>query len=1078
MSTLDLFEGYDWDAPRETLPRELILASAGSGKTFHISSAIIALLARGERADAIFASTFTRKAAGEILDRVLLRLAAAALSGRDAAELARHTRMQAATAGPHFWMDVLERVVRELHRINIGTLDAFFVRTAGSFMHELGMPAHWTIADEPTGDWIRSLALEDVLRTTDADELLEMVRSISRTAAGRSVHEQLLRQVRTLMQAHYALRPDVTDHWSAFDRIAAGADAVQREAADIAARIAAVPVPLTAKGTPNKNWEGGLEKLERAVRTSDWETLLSSTLTERALAGDLFGKLPVPPSLTTALESACGIARADLARRLAARSHALRRLAALFAEAAERRRVELGAYEFDDITRMLGGTDAPGTRDDMYYRLDARARHILLDEFQDTSVPQWEALEPLADELMSGHAHERVAVIVADPKQSIYGWRGGAPDLVTMLRAKYVLGGTSLTTSWRSSHVVLDFVNDVFGALEDNAVWGNDELACTVAADWKRHFERHTPAKDLAGHVHVSVGPPEEERGEQRPRLARHAARHVHQLCQVMPGRTIAVLTRTNAAVARMMLELKNLGVHASEEGGNPLTDAAPVASLLALLRMVDHPGSSLVRYHVAKTPVGTVCGYTDHTDEAGARRLAAELRRRLVEDGYGRVLGTLAQELMQHSDRRERRRLGQLVELAHRYEPRATLRPSDFVHFVQRERVEDPTAADVRVMTVHQAKGLEFDVVVLPQLDTDLVDMRGSPLLAFRTAPGARITRAFPYVKKALRPLFEDMPELHRAADDAFRNELRDGLSALYVAVTRAKHALHIIVKPDGDKGPGNAKTGARLVREVVAPGMPAVEDAVLYESGDPLWHAASRATAETAPPAPAARPLEVRLRQAGARTRALPRRSPSELEGNARIDVANLLRVSGTAASRRGTIAHAWLERLDAHHGLPDDAELARIARRIDADVADADIAALAAQVRTWVTAPDVAAVLAAGDDTATTVEREVPFLLREGDTVVEGFIDRLVLTRAGGRVVAADVIDFKTDELDAAAIDARVEHYRPQLAAYRRAVSVMYGLAPDVVSARLVFLHSGRVVPLKRSRARRAARVKQAS
>ena len=61
-----------------SLPRDLVLASAGSGKTFRISSEIIALLARGEAPDEIFASTFTRKAAGEILDRVLVRLAAAA----------------------------------------------------------------------------------------------------------------------------------------------------------------------------------------------------------------------------------------------------------------------------------------------------------------------------------------------------------------------------------------------------------------------------------------------------------------------------------------------------------------------------------------------------------------------------------------------------------------------------------------------------------------------------------------------------------------------------------------------------------------------------------------------------------------------------------------------------------------------------------------------------------------------------------------------------------------------------------------------------------------------------------------
>ena len=73
---------------RVTQVRELILASAGSGKTFRISSRIIGLLARGEAVASIFASTFTRKAAGEILDRVLLRLAEAATSPSAARALA------------------------------------------------------------------------------------------------------------------------------------------------------------------------------------------------------------------------------------------------------------------------------------------------------------------------------------------------------------------------------------------------------------------------------------------------------------------------------------------------------------------------------------------------------------------------------------------------------------------------------------------------------------------------------------------------------------------------------------------------------------------------------------------------------------------------------------------------------------------------------------------------------------------------------------------------------------------------------------------------------------------------------
>src|SRR5690606_25525447 len=123
------------------LPRELVLASAGTGKTFHISSRIIGLLASGVAPDAIFASTFTRAAAGEILDRVLQRLARAALDSAAAAQLNRDAALEGSTQ-PEFtaadWLRLLARVVKHLHRLNISTLDSFFVRTATTFADDVG----------------------------------------------------------------------------------------------------------------------------------------------------------------------------------------------------------------------------------------------------------------------------------------------------------------------------------------------------------------------------------------------------------------------------------------------------------------------------------------------------------------------------------------------------------------------------------------------------------------------------------------------------------------------------------------------------------------------------------------------------------------------------------------------------------------------------------------------------------------------------------------------------------------------------------------------------------------------------
>jgi ATP-dependent exoDNAse (exonuclease V) beta subunit len=92
---------------------------------------------------------------------------------------------------------------------------------------------------------------------------------------------------------------------------------------------------------------------------------------------------------------------------------------------------------------------------------------------------------------------------------------------------------------------------------------------------------------------------------------------------------------------------------------------------------------------------------------------------------------------------------------------------------------------------------------------------------------------------------------------------------------------------------------------------------------------------------------------------------------------------------------------------------------------------------------------------------VRNEFPFAYREGDCLMTGSIDRLVRLYAGDQLVAADVIDFKTDVIESRGpktLDAKTEYYRPQIDAYRRAVAAMTGLAPERIGARLLFVNPG--------------------
>ncbi len=118
----------------------MIRASAGTGKTYQLSNRYLQLAADGQPAEQLLASTFARKAAGEILARVLIRLAEAATDETKRKELARAIDRPLAASECRV---LLAGLVGELHRLRIGTLDSFFVQLAGYFTLELGLPGGW-----------------------------------------------------------------------------------------------------------------------------------------------------------------------------------------------------------------------------------------------------------------------------------------------------------------------------------------------------------------------------------------------------------------------------------------------------------------------------------------------------------------------------------------------------------------------------------------------------------------------------------------------------------------------------------------------------------------------------------------------------------------------------------------------------------------------------------------------------------------------------------------------------------------------------------------------------------------------
>jgi ATP-dependent helicase/nuclease subunit A len=807
-----------------------IRASAGSGKTFQLTNRLLALFLQGTPIEQIVAATFTRKAAGEILERVLGRLAAAAASKKSAKELGDQVGVERLT--PERIHGLLAELTRQLHQLRIGTLDSLFADLASSLALELNLPPNWKILDPVADGEFREEAIRRMLAAGPSNDLLALYKLLTKGETSRSVSRQIRDAVDDLYTVFLGTDKE---QWAPFEiPPLLESEELQQAIADL--ECVAIP--------KNKVWEKAHQKVIAAARTLDWKAFVGETLVQRVSEGaNDFSRVKIDAGYRDCCSRLIDHAKAAVLHDLWKQTQAVYKLLDHFHDAYAPLKFSRRVMKFEDVTYALArasvafdGGDGP----DVSYRLGATTQHLLLDEFQDTSPIQWKVIEPAALSI-AANADDHGFFCVGDEKQAIYGWRGGSAELFDRVRRQMPgLEWIDLATSYRSAPPVIETVNAVFGGLKSNPVFvGDNRDAASKGADlWSKGFVAHTTAKkDLTGYVCFRTAwlVPGEE-GEDEPDTYGTAARWIEQELAKAPNATVGVLTRKNIGVARMIAELRTLGVPASQEGGNPLTDSTAVQIVLAGLRFADHPGDSAGRYFVAHTPLGPPLGLTVGSDDKTAARAAANVRRRLLDEGLGATLADWSEKLSPHLGDRESDRLRQLVEFAFVQDAAASLRPSDFAKLVEKMVFEDPAAAQVRVMTIHQAKGLEFDIVVLPELDEKLIGQTPTSL-AWSSTPGGMIDNVVRYVDKSVQALLPK--KIQDAFEDRIVKDAREGLCLLYVALTRAARALLVVNEPSKENEKLLPLTLAGVLRGGVGPTGPIPPETTWYELGNANWAA-----------------------------------------------------------------------------------------------------------------------------------------------------------------------------------------------------------------------------------------------
>ena len=1048
-----------------------ILASAGSGKTYQLTNRYLQILARGAAPFSILASTFTRAAAGEIRDRILRTLAESAEVDDKRGELTR--RLQRPGMSRQFVLDMLQALAHNLHRLQIRTLDSFFGTIVRCFCLELGLPADARIIDEDEAFRLRRAAIQRMLEEGDEAAIIELLSSLTEGASERAVTDTIDNTVSSLYDLYREAR--YTDAWRAIPPGETLSEAQLDHA--IADLRAAVPAG------PKRTIDAHAKDCERAEQcktgsSDDWMEFFAGGLAAKIADGTcIYYAKPIDGHTVAAYSRLLHHARGVYRRRVIDQTRATHELLVRFDDCYQRVKHQHKALTFADLTVALAQADLSGQLDDICYRIDARLRHVLLDEMQDTSIQQWNALRPIVDETVSYTPEERSFFCVGDVKQSIYGWRNACPEILsrvdTLLGAGAGIVKQTLATSYRSAPAIIDVVNKIFNDLGENPAL----LRYPDAAHrWDEEFTAHTTTRsELQGYVRLRTVARCEDQAKRQALRLQEAAALVEELYHRHPGKSIGVLLRTNGAVGRVLYELgpTRRKIPATGRGGGPLTDAPAVNAILDLLRVADHPDHSVAAFNVLTSPLGPVVGLTE--DGPGPRhRVAARVRRLIASDGLARTLQPWIKAIAPQVDERQYRRCMQLLQLAQSYDVRASLRCDDFVAMVETRAVADPSASAVQVMTIHQAKGLEFDIVILPELEGELASTRTLKVVYERSGDAGPISKIARHVSKEMWSMFDDLRPMFEQHIGRLAHE---SLCLLYVAVTRAREGLFMLIDPPGESSRSTPARMASLVLHALCQTHGPVEpDQVVFEWGDPQWLAPHPpvATAPIDPSAPHLESPQAPLQFAPTQGPLLRSASAlaSELAGRTVGEVMGLGDgpTSAWGGALRALFAEiGWLEDFT-----PDRPALIAA---VQAATPNRDEEWAAARVHEFLQIlekPVLRRALSRGSAPAEALrlERKVPFARLESGALQTGEIPRVVLEFAevlpGSGLEAqaqrATVLGFCLDAVETAEQAAeRAAGYREPMSAWRSATAEQWGLARTDVAGVLLFVNAGVAIPL---------------
>lgn len=750
----------------------------------------------------------------------------------------------------------------------------------------------------------------------------------------------------------------------------------------------------------------------------------------------------------------------------------------------------------------LGDEDAPT---DLALVLDNRIQHVLVDEFQDTSQMQLDILQQLTAGWMPGDG--RTLFLVGDAMQSCYAFRNANVGIYLNVRANG-LGNIPVTpltleTNFRSTETVVDWVNDVFATSfpsQPNSSRGAVPYTPSIAIH--DAVDGHSVSIDLFVH----------EQGDTalaREREAAHVLATIIQLQQDCPGQSIAILVRARPHLNYIIPALRQAGIKWQATDIDRLTALPAIEDLLSLTRAICNQADRLAWMSILRAPwcgltINDLHAVSMHAGDNSIWRALTDVASiyELSSDGAARLQGMLpvlhyamgnrfrmslrslletCWELLGGPDIAasdiEHDSVARFFDLLGEHETGMGLADIDeFTEVVASAYVpnrSDPDTADtssVHLLTMHKAKGLEYDHVILPGLG--LLPMRDEKLLLqwYQRLNQQGDTRL--YLSTLSAPGTDDEALYKLLRYEQQHKNLLESTRLLYIAVTRARYSVHMSAtlrrKAAGDITPDRASLLGRIWRHLgshpelaseieVTPGMEAANDSSATASDT------GQAPTTLTPVTRLAQPLQINTEAlAHVTLPALPETTDTE---NAPADFS--LQDDATI----GTVIHRSLESLSRACGNPASAIHGKRleALRENWRLQLRSITASEQELSDCITIVEKAVINTLSnpslqwlyDESSQEKESEAA-LSRQKNGYGQHFkIDRTLVDKKGTRWI----IDYKTaqpgtEESEETFINAQLRQYAPQLQNYRH---LYESLESRPIKCALLFTALGKLVEL---------------